>query len=108
MPSTAALHLLRSLAQSGAGVSFHADFDWPGLRIGNVVCAQVAARPWRFTARDYEAALSGLRASDAVSLRGAAVRAAWDEGLAAAMRHGDRAVFEEHVIDRLVTDLQAG
>jgi len=104
VPSTAALHLLRSLARGGAVLAFHADFDWAGLRIGSLLSAQLPATPWRFTAADYQAALSGL-ASEAVPLKGVAVRAPWDPALDGAMRASGRAVFEEQVIDPLLMDL---
>lgn len=104
IPSTAALHLLRSVAKAGAALFFHADFDWPGLRIGSLLAAQLAATPWRFMARDYHAAL-GLLASEAVPLKGPTVRPVWDPELGASMSAAGRAVFEEHVIDSLLVDV---
>ena len=105
VPSTAALRLLRSLEQEGARLRFHADFDWAGLRIGNLLSAQMTALPWRFTARDYEAALTLSLASDPAPLKGPPVRAAWDPALDGAMRAAGRAVFEEQVIESLLVDL---
>ncbi len=105
VPSTAALHLLRSLGQEGARLSFHADFDWAGLRIGNLLSARMRAAPWRFTAGDYQAALSLVRASAPAPLKGSPVRAAWDPALDAALRAAGRAVFEEQVIESLLGDL---
>lgn len=107
VPSTAALQLLRRLEQAGGVLSFHADFDWAGLRIGNLLRALVAARPWRFTAADYRAAQEAL-AAEPVPLKGAAVRASWDAELDTAMRAAGRAVFEEQVIDALLEDLAQG
>jgi uncharacterized protein (TIGR02679 family) len=106
VPSTAALHLLRNLELEGAHLSFHADFDWAGLRIGNLLSAQMtAAVPWRFTARDYQAALALALASEPAPLKGSPVRAAWDPSLDAALRAEGRAVFEEQVIESLLGDL---
>ena len=105
VPSTAALHLLRSLRQAGAPLSFHADFDWAGLRIGNLLSAQTAAAPWRFTTRDYQAALAPTPPSEPPPLKGFPVRASWDPALAAALRAAGRAVFEEQVIESLLGDL---
>jgi len=104
VPSTAALHLLRSVAQAGGVLHFHADFDWAGLRIGNVVSAQLGAAPWRFTTVEYGAAQAVLPPSH-VPLRGLSVRAAWDPELDRAMRASGRAVFEEQVIESLLMDL---
>ena len=106
VPSTAALQLLRSLEQHSARLSFHADFDWAGVRIGNLLSAQMtAAVPWRFTARDYQAALALPLASGPAPLKGSPVRAAWDPSLDGALRAAGRAVFEEQVIESLLGDL---
>ena len=35
------------------------DFDWPGVRIGNQMVREHDARPWRFSAADYRAAVLG-------------------------------------------------
>jgi uncharacterized protein (TIGR02679 family) len=103
IPSTAALELLRLYRQCGAQIRFHADFDWGGIRIGNLLAEQFGAVPWRFTASDYRAALS--TASESVPLKGAAVSADWDPDLDGAMRGAGRAVFEEQMIPILLDDL---
>jgi uncharacterized protein (TIGR02679 family) len=99
-PSAAVLHLLRQLTAAGAVLHYHGDFDWGGLRIGNVVFARVSATPWRFRTADYLAA-----AHRGQRLTGTPAVAAWDHGLDAAMREAGVAVEEEHVIDDLLTDL---
>jgi uncharacterized protein (TIGR02679 family) len=99
-PGAAVLHLLRQLASAGAVLRYHGDFDWGGLRIGNVVFARVPAAPWRFRAADYRAA-----AQRGQNLTGIPVVAAWDSELGAAMHRTGIAVEEEHVIDDLLTDL---
>jgi uncharacterized protein (TIGR02679 family) len=99
-PGAAVLHLLRQLTSAGAALRYHGDFDWGGLRIGNVVFARVPATPWRFRAADYRAA-----AHHGQDLLGTPVVAAWDDHLGAVMRETGVAVEEEHVIDDLLTDL---
>jgi uncharacterized protein (TIGR02679 family) len=100
-PGAAVLHLLRRLASAGAAVRYHGDFDWGGLRIGNVVFARLpTATPWRFQIADYRAAADRGR-----DLTGTPAVASWDEGLGAAMRETGIAVEEEHVIDDLLPDL---
>jgi len=56
IPAAAQRTLLAQLAQAGARLRYHGDFDWAGLRIANHVMRTGQARPWRFMARDYEAA----------------------------------------------------
>ena len=57
MPAAAQQSLLSQLAQAGARLCYHGDFDWPGVRIANYVMRGFGATPWRFGATDYEAAL---------------------------------------------------
>jgi len=99
-PGGAVPHLLRRLTSAGAALHYHGDFDWGGLRIGNVVFARVPAAPWRFRTADYRDAAHHGR-----DLTGTPVVAAWDGGLGAAMSETGVAVEEEHVIDDLLTDL---
>jgi len=99
-PSAATLHLLRALSSAGAAVRYHGDFDWGGLRIGNVVFSRVPAGPWRFGAADYRAAAHGGH-----ELSGEPVAASWDGDLAAAMGETGVAVEEEHVVEDLLSDL---
>lgn len=105
-PSTAALALLGQLRAGGARVWFHADFDWGGVRIGNLLAERFGALPWRFAAADYRAALADL--PEAIPLQGTPVHARWDAALAPAMRDHGRAVFEEQVLAALLADLDAG
>lgn len=99
-PGTAVTHLLRLLAAAGAELRYHGDFDWGGIRIGNVVFDRVPATPWRFTAADYRAAVDRGRA-----LNGTPVPARWDPELTEAMRTERTAVEEEHVLADLLADL---
>ncbi|MFD7154087.1 TIGR02679 family protein [Kribbella sp. NPDC059898] len=103
-PSAAVLHLLRRLTADGAQLVYHGDFDWGGLRIGNVIFDRVPARPWRFRAADYAAA-AGTVPRRGHALRGTPVAATWDPQLAQTMAKTDRAIEEEQVLDHLLSDL---
>ncbi len=52
-PGVAAMTLLRNLAENGAKLRYHGDFDWGGLRIGNVVFGRLPVVPWRFDTAAY-------------------------------------------------------
>jgi uncharacterized protein (TIGR02679 family) len=101
-PGVAAMTLLRSLAEDGARLRYHGDFDWGGLRIGNVVFGRLPVEPWRFDAAAYRhaAALGAGR-----PLEGEPAACCWDADLAEAMRRTGRAVEEERVLDNLLDDL---
>ncbi len=101
-PGVAAMTLLRSLAEDGAHLRYHGDFDWGGLRIGNVVFGRLPVEPWRFGAAAYQhaAALGAGR-----PLEGEPAACSWDAELAEAMRRTGRAVEEERVLDDLLDDL---
>jgi uncharacterized protein (TIGR02679 family) len=103
-PSAAVTHLLRRVAAGGAQVLYHGDFDWGGIRIGNVVFDRVPARPWRFGAADYAAATETVR-PQGHALRGASVEAVWDPQLTRIMTTAGRAIEEEHLLDDLLADL---
>lgn len=101
-PGAAAMHLLRSLAAAGAGADlrYHGDFDWGGLRIGNVMFERLAVRPWRFDTAAYLQVAHHGRA-----LTGSSVLARWDSELSVAMTQAGAAVEEELVLEELITDL---
>lgn len=100
-PKTAAHVLLRSLRAAGVRVLYHGDFDWGGVRIGNVLVARHAVLPWRFGAVDYQAAAGRGR-----PLRGTSSAASWDADLAPAMEAAGRAIHEEQVLGPLIEDLE--
>ncbi|MFW6725126.1 TIGR02679 family protein [Streptomyces sp. MAR4 CNY-716] len=102
-PSAAALTLLRLLDTSGAGLRYHGDFDWGGLRIAGGLLRRVPWRPWRYTAADYRAAAATMPL--ARPLRGTPASAPWDPGLTAALTEVGVRVEEESVIDDLLSDL---
>jgi uncharacterized protein (TIGR02679 family) len=103
IPSTAALELLHQLGRHGAQIRFHADFDWTGVRIGNLLVEQLHAAPWRFDARAYRSACDAL--VESMPLRGAAVEATWDSELRATMEVSGRTIFEEQMLEILIPDL---
>ena len=101
--STAALRLLRSLREGGAGLRVRADLDWAGLRIAGPLLGLPGTLPWRFGAADYLQALgAGLTGPE---LEGPAAPSPWDQGLAEEMRRAGVSVPEELVIGMLMGDL---
>jgi uncharacterized protein (TIGR02679 family) len=107
VPSTAALLLLRGLGTSGAKIRVHADFDWAGVKIVNLLLAQVeGARAWRMEATDYESAAA--RAGYSLELSGAPVAASWDPLLAKALETHGVAIAEESCLAMMLEELERG
>jgi uncharacterized protein (TIGR02679 family) len=106
MPSAAVLDLLQRLRAGDARLRFHADFDWGGLRIGNILYERFQARPWRFTSCEYRQAAKPQDAQ--VRLSGTPSVASWDPELAPMMQEAGQAVFEEQCVDELLEDLWLG
>lgn len=106
MPAAAQRTLLSQLAEAGARLRYHGDFDWAGLQIANYVIANWRATPWRMGAADYEDAVrqAPRRPRD---LKASAVVATWDAELAAAMARHGLAIAEEALADGLTSDLRA-
>ncbi len=104
MPAAAQQCLLSQLAQAGAVLSYHGDFDWPGLHIGNYVMREFGAEPWRFGVADYIAAVRSAP-NPGQSLQGKAAEAAWDTALAATMRQYRLSIAEEALASSLLQDL---
>jgi uncharacterized protein (TIGR02679 family) len=103
MPAAARRTLLARLAEAGARLLYHGDFDWPGLRIANLVIGSLGAQPWRFGAADYTAA-TGIASGQA--LTGSTAAAAWDAALTPAMQRHGLAIAEEAVAAALLPDLE--
>ncbi len=101
------MHLLRQLAADGTRLVYHGDFDWGGIRIGNVIFDRVPSAPWRFAAKDYQTMTSAVPSQGHV-LSGAPIAASWDPALKPAMAAAARAIEEEHVLDHLLSDLATG
>ncbi|GAA2003686.1 hypothetical protein GCM10009799_33500 [Nocardiopsis rhodophaea] len=103
-PSAAAVALLRLLADNGADLRYHGDFDWGGIRIANTLLRRVPWRPWRFSAADYQVAATANHGSP---LTGTPTQADWDPELATALHETGVRIEEETVLDRLLNDLSA-
>jgi uncharacterized protein (TIGR02679 family) len=101
-PGAAALHLLRLAQRSGASLRYHGDFDWGGIRIGNVLFDRLDVRPWRFDAAAYRDATDRHQGRE---LAGTPVDASWNADLRATMTTTGLAVEEELVLDELLQDL---
>lgn len=106
VPSTAALLLLRSLGDAGSRLRFRCDFDWMGLRIGQSLAALPGAVPWRFSTADYLESLASIR--EPAPLTGTPLSVTWDSALADQMASRAAAVYEEQLIERLLSDLACG
>ncbi len=102
-PTAATMTLLRALRAAGAQLAHHGDFDWGGVRIGNVLHARLGVTPWRFDAEHYLAATASMPTS--LPLSGTPVQASWDPSLGAAMRRVGRRIEEELVVEGLLGDL---
>jgi len=100
-PSTAFHRLAAAITMAGGALSYHGDFDWPGVAIATSIITRHSAQPWRFGATDYEDAVS----DGAVKLAGTPQPTPWDPSLAGLMSAHGRAVYEESVADRLMSDL---
>lgn len=100
-PNLVADRVLSLLGAAGATLSYHGDFDWPGISIANRIIERTGARPWCLGAQDY---LDAVRA-DAPLLTGSPVEPSWDSELGAAMRTHSRAVHEESVLPDLIARL---
>jgi uncharacterized protein (TIGR02679 family) len=105
MPAAAQRTLLTQLLRAGAHLRYHGDFDWPGLRIGNHVMRECGARPWRFGAVEYLAAVQSAP-RPGCPLGGPAANASWDDALTSTMQTYQLAVAEEGVASSLLEDLK--
>ncbi|MGW3955764.1 TIGR02679 family protein [Streptomyces sp. NPDC004752] len=101
-PNSAAIHLLRLLADQGATLRYHGDFDGEGIRIAAYLLDKTSARPWRMTAADYRAAVARTPRGPRP---GRLTEAPWDPELTHAMAEHGTAVVEELVADVLLADL---
>lgn len=96
--------LVRQVRSSGARVAHHGDFDWGGVSITNVLIDKHEVDLWRFSTLDY------LEVCDLGSVPLTPpefpIVASWDPGLVPAMHSAGRCVFEEQVIQTLISDLR--
>ncbi|TDD48407.1 TIGR02679 family protein [Saccharopolyspora elongata] len=109
-PSTVTRALLQRLADCGAVLHYHGDFDWPGVSITSSLLAHHGARPWRMSAADYREALDQAAATrtDLPNLVGAPLETPWDPQLSELMSTAARAIEEEAVLPTLLADLRRG
>ncbi len=98
-PSLAAEALLQRLA--GAGLRYHGDFDWGGIRIANRVHELFGFEPWRYGAVDLKQSAD----TPGSALRGTPLDARWDTGLRRALEARASRLEEEQVLDTLLADL---
>ncbi|MBN9096624.1 MAG: TIGR02679 family protein [Pseudonocardia sp.] len=99
-PGAAVMALLIAADRAGATLRYHGDFDWGGLRIGNVLFRRLPFAPWRFDAASYRRVAAGGH-----PLAGTPVAASWDPDLDGVMHRHGWAVEEERVLDELLADL---
>lgn len=102
-PNTTVIHLLRLLADHGAELHYHGDFDGEGIRIAAHILARTRASPWRMTEQDYR--IGAARVASGGPQPGRLTPAPWDPALAPAMEELGAAVMEEVVADLLLDDL---
>jgi len=102
-PSTAFHRLAKAVTGAHGELSYHGDFDWPGVGIATAIMARHGARPWRLAAADYEAAVKKEAAS--VTLAGTRQPTPWDAALGESMAAHGQAVYEESVAGQLIADL---
>ncbi|MVU82284.1 TIGR02679 family protein [Nocardia sp. ET3-3] len=99
-PRSAAVVLLRRLADAGTDLYYHGDFDGEGLRIAAHMVARLDATPWRMTSADYLAAL-GVDAPPV----GRVSPVPWDLELSEHLLATGRSVPEERVAPALLDEL---
>ena len=103
-PGAAVIRLLVTLAEGGAKLHYHGDFDWGGITIARTLGQRVDWQPWRYDAEAYRQAIASL--TDLPPLKGSAVKTNWDPALEPAMTAGGFKVEEEQVLPALISDLQ--
>lgn len=96
---------LSQLVEWGNLRADHGDFDWGGVRIGNVLHARLPLVPWRFDTAAYLSAADSVASSQ--PLIGSPVPASWDPRLSEMMRRAGRRIEEELVVEELLADLAA-
>ncbi|SEU00446.1 TIGR02679 family protein [Variovorax sp. OV084] len=106
MPAAAQRVLLTQLAEAGATLLYHGDFDWAGIHIANNVMRLCAATPWRFRSDDYSQAVDSFPHKER-DLSETTVNASWDATLGTTMQSHGLAIPEEAVASLLIGDLRS-
>jgi uncharacterized protein (TIGR02679 family) len=101
-PTDAVRALLGQLAASGATLRYHGDFDPEGVAIFRLLQREIEAVPWRYDAEAYRTALAENADRE---LPTAPIASERSDPLAQAIAAEGRAVPEELLVDRLLTDL---
>lgn len=104
MPAAAQRVMLTQLRMAGALLRYHGDFDWPGIRIANLVLREHGAHAWRMSEKDYVAAAERSQGRG-TELSGAEVTATWDPPLSARMTEHGKSIPEEALVDTLLFEL---
>jgi uncharacterized protein (TIGR02679 family) len=104
-PGRATAELLRSCAAAGGGIRHHGDFDPSGLRIMGLMQRRHGAVPWRFGARDYDAAVTRRPGVPRAWSADEVPATPWDAALEESMRRVGVQIEEELVIEGLLADL---
>ena len=102
--SAAARALLAHLVAHNAHIAYHGDFDWGGVRIAAGVLALPRAKPWRYDAESYLAAVHGGLGSPLTG--GTPLDTPWDPSLRSVIERHNVRVEEEHLISGLLADLR--
>ena len=102
MPKSVTSALLGRLAQAGADLRVHADFDVGGVAIASFVIAEFGAVPWRFGVAGY---LEAIGRRPTLALPSPVGVTPWDPRLADAMNEHRLAVHEEALVDSLLADV---
>ncbi|MCW5235884.1 TIGR02679 family protein [Verminephrobacter eiseniae] len=105
MPAAAQRVLLTQLADAGAKLLYHGDFDWAGIHIANNVMRLCTATPWRFESDDYSQAFGSCPQKER-DLSDITVTASWDASLGAIMQLHGLAIPEEAGASLPIDDLK--
>lgn len=87
------------LLEAGSVLKVRADFDWSGLRIVEQLLSIPNAEPWRMDMETYTSV------QGAVPLSGVAAQCTWCGDLERAMIDSGCAVYEEQLLDSLLSEL---
>lgn len=102
-PTDAAVVLLDQLRERGVRLHYHGDVDPTGLVLTEHHRRRFGARPWRMGVVDYLAAVPA--ASRVIAADATIPATPWDPALADAVREHRRVVYEEQVVELLLSDL---
>ncbi|MCF6313822.1 MAG: TIGR02679 family protein [Verrucomicrobiales bacterium] len=100
IPSTTVKFLLKRLAERSLALRLRADFDWAGIKIIDQLHISGHSELWRMTAEDYR------RGKPSQALTGKPHTPTWLGDLGKVMKKSGMAVYEEELIDFLITDLR--